>query len=625
MPESASDASQASERLGLDMTSRLLQNFRSYLKMDPIIIAAALLPIYVGAHAALSRPPSAKKPLKRKTKSREDGEDTEDEEGLSTLMTGGSKLQASDAVLLPLSAGAILCLFYWIIMSSESGAKVLNQVLGIHVGLTGTVFLRTFLNDIGNLIRSFVFPTRYSFVGKHWKVEKEKHRFVAWGDESKICNSPFPGVLCRLPLGTRLNAAAWKVRNTLYCKLEFCFHIHHVFSIETELTPIGMLSSVASFATIYYFTFINKFWWLTNLLGTASAYGAMALMSPATFGTGSLILGVLFFYDIYMVFYTPMMVTVATKLDIPAKLLFPKTPSKDQAPGEKPPMSMLGLGDIVIPGMMIALALKFDLYLFFLRKQTKRVTRQGESIEKPPYINVTGNWGERFWCAKATMPSGELEAANARAFPKTYFYASILGYIVAMMVCGFWMALYNYPQPALLYLVPGVLGAIWGTAFVRGELKTMIDYSEVSESEEEEGKERKAAEEKAEKQRTNEDRNKKQGLFSKLFSDLWRGSSAAEEEKEKEKSSKDAEAQEDPTKPTYLVKFYLRSPPKQKPRKTTEEDSDKKDTCDGPAETKTEGKTVATLDYMSIDNTVHQEDDKEVSAPKRRKTRAVEV
>ncbi len=52
-------------------------------------------------------------------------------------------------------------------------------------------------------------------------------------------------------------------------------------------------------------------------------------------------------YDIFWVFGTDVMVTVATKFDAPMKLLFPRafaTADSDQQ------NSLLGLGDIVIPG-----------------------------------------------------------------------------------------------------------------------------------------------------------------------------------------------------------------------------------------------------------------------------------
>lgn len=50
------------------------------------------------------------------------------------------------------------------------------------------------------------------------------------------------------------------------------------------------------------------------------------------------------------------MVTVAKSVDAPIKLLFPYDYSSDPVK-----TSMLGLGDIVIPGIFIALCLKYDI------------------------------------------------------------------------------------------------------------------------------------------------------------------------------------------------------------------------------------------------------------------------
>ncbi|KAL1552988.1 COMPASS (complex proteins associated with Set1p) component [Salvia divinorum] len=61
----------------------------------------------------------------------------------------------------------------------------------------------------------------------------------------------------------------------------------------------------------------------------------------------------LFVYDIFWVFFTPVMVSVAKSFDAPIKLLFP---TSDFAR----PFSILGLGDIVIPGIFVVLALRCD-------------------------------------------------------------------------------------------------------------------------------------------------------------------------------------------------------------------------------------------------------------------------
>ena len=50
------------------------------------------------------------------------------------------------------------------------------------------------------------------------------------------------------------------------------------------------------------------------------------------------------------------MVTVAKSFNVPIKLVFPVDWNS-----EPPKYNMLGLGDIVIPGIFIALCLKYDL------------------------------------------------------------------------------------------------------------------------------------------------------------------------------------------------------------------------------------------------------------------------
>ena len=192
------------------------------------------------------------------------------------------------------------------------------------------------------------------------------------------------------------------------------------------------------------------------------------------------------------------MVTVAKNLDQPIKLVFPRPDEPSTVPGEPPTksFSMLGLGDIVLPGIMIALALRFDLYLFYLKKQKKIATTsstlstsnsvkaEGQEItEKAPYISVSGNIGERFWTAR--LPSHmQLAKLRSSSFSTPYFTASMIGYVLGMLTTLGVMSAFQHAQPALLYLVPGVLGALWGTAVVRGEVGLMWEYVEGVEEEE---------------------------------------------------------------------------------------------------------------------------------------------
>lgn len=182
------------------------------------------------------------------------------------------------------------------------------------------------------------------------------------------------------------------------------------------------------------------------------------------------------------------MITVATKVDAPIKLVFQSGTG----------VSMLGLGDIIVPGLLMALALRFDLYLYYQKKvklepvdltsevssgtgeTTTTVETQYKRI-KTPWIDPQGQWGNRFWTTKFghLLPVANAESVWATtAYPKPYFYASIFGYGLGMLATLTMLLVFNHGQPALLYLVPGVTGSLWLTALLRGELKDMWTYTE---------------------------------------------------------------------------------------------------------------------------------------------------
>jgi minor histocompatibility antigen H13 len=100
------------------------------------------------------------------------------------------------------------------------------------------------------------------------------------------------------------------------------------------------------------------------------------------------------------------MLSVATKIDAPIKLLWPKSVVFSTARG----FTMLGLGDVVVPGMFIALALRYDHY---------RASKSGES---PP------------------------------VFPKPYFWAALFAYFFGLSTTIMVMHVFEAAQPALLYL-----------------------------------------------------------------------------------------------------------------------------------------------------------------------------
>jgi len=98
--------------------------------------------------------------------------------------------------------------------------------------------------------------------------------------------------------------------------------------------------------TLWYI--LSKHWIANNILGQAFCIQAIAFISLGTYKIGCTLLGGLFVYDIFWVFGTDVMVTVARKFNAPIKLLFPK-----ELWAEEMQFSMLGLGDIVIPGQSL--------------------------------------------------------------------------------------------------------------------------------------------------------------------------------------------------------------------------------------------------------------------------------
>jgi minor histocompatibility antigen H13 len=86
-------------------------------------------------------------------------------------------------------------------------------------------------------------------------------------------------------------------------------------------THLIVMIITAAIAGLYGYT---KHWVLSNIYGESFSIAAIQLLNLDSFATGMLLLAGLFFYDIFWVFGTDVMVTVAKGLDVPIKVIFPK-------------------------------------------------------------------------------------------------------------------------------------------------------------------------------------------------------------------------------------------------------------------------------------------------------------
>jgi len=67
---------------------------------------------------------------------------------------------------------------------------------------------------------------------------------------------------------------------------------------------------------------------------------------------------------------------------------------------------------------------------------------------------------------------------RAVAAPKHYFIAVNIGYLIAIIATVIVMLIFDHGQPALLYLVPGTILMVLGTALIKGELGLLFEFSE---------------------------------------------------------------------------------------------------------------------------------------------------
>ena len=219
-----------------------------------------------------------------------------------------------------------------------------------------------------------------------------------------------------------------------------------VLGYDLSISLFDIICLACSIACAMFYV-ITKHWLTNNILGIIFTLFALENMFIGSFKVGFMLLWGLFFYDIFWVFGTDVMETVAKSVDGPIKLLFPKKVVVSE-PGD---MSLLGLGDIVIPGIFIALCLRYDFITKF-NKKTK--DRSFENVNK-----------------------------IFNSISKPYFWSCIFGYVLGLVTTILIMLIFKRGQPALLYLVPACCGSVLICAFLRKEVKKTYKYDEDKELE----------------------------------------------------------------------------------------------------------------------------------------------
>jgi len=204
---------------------------------------------------------------------------------------------------------------------------------------------------------------------------------------------------------------------------------------------VSTMEAISLFAALVVIVswFITHHWVANNIIGASLCLYMLSMLQLPSIKVSALLLTLLFFYDIFWVFYSPrvfgksVMVAAATGLDLPIKLILPRilTPCLSRN------MTMLGLGDIALPGLLVAYTRRFD------------------------------SW----------------KHSRTRRFG--YFHICTTGYAVGMCICFFVLFVFKTAQPALLYLVPCTLGPVCIAGWFNEDLAELwvgISYSELAET-----------------------------------------------------------------------------------------------------------------------------------------------
>ena len=166
----------------------------------------------------------------------------------------------------------------------------------------------------------------------------------------------------------------------------------------------------------------TKHWMLNNIIAVFFVLCFIRIVRVKSLLVSTLLLSSLFVYDIFWVFFsTPLfgsnvMVTVATKLELPIKILMPHF-----KPMPTSQCMLIGLGDLVVPGLVIAFSYKVS--------------------------------------------------AKLKAY--SYYAANLIAYIISLVICEIMLYVFEQPQPALLYISPLILFAFYLVGIIRKELRML--------------------------------------------------------------------------------------------------------------------------------------------------------
>lgn len=343
------------------------------------LMVMALVPIFVGSFKSIRHH------IDTRAKCQETGEQAE-------TMTD------KDAAMFPLIASCALFSFYILIKLSPD---LVNLALSGYFFMLGVIAIHRLLAPITHKL----FPTKYNSTQYAFLFGSTNTGQDSRGESSSEPNSGT----------TSPSSESQTSTDSELLPADVIFN--------TKFTASDILASILAGALGVWYIY-TKHWVANNAFGLAFALNGIELLPINTMKIGCILLCGLFFYDVFWVFGTDVMVSVAKKFDAPIKILFPQDFLIRGFWGKN--FAMLGLGDIVIPGIFIAFLLRFD------------------------------------------------RSLNRRS--NIYFWSCFLAYIFGLGLTIGVMSYFKHAQPALLYLVPCCILVPLIVSIAKGDFKALLNY-----------------------------------------------------------------------------------------------------------------------------------------------------
>lgn len=391
-----------------------------------ILILLALFSITVGSYGSISKPNNALPPS--------DDHPLFDPSDMDASVEENDQEQIPKEYFytLPIFAGIMLCGLYFFSKKYDIGevSSYLNRAFTLQI-----------FASVSSLL-SFAYTTisRNISYSRGWDVKKLNKRY-SLTISNDVDNHP-SGLERELMLPDI-------TQREKIIKEEKLLEIRKDISKEDQLMNYYFSSSTIFgysfgllFTILYTYHNAHDNWILNNIVGISVVASHLMKLRIPSVKVGTLLLTLFFFYDIYFVFGTDIMLTVATKIKTPSKLLIPRDVSRLN---NEIKTTLLGLGDLALPGCFIALCLRFDLFLF----HDKNKNEQFHLLNK---------------------------------FNKVYFTTSIVGYVFGLFITFKICSYFKVGQPALLYLCPSVLLSVFTVAYFSGDIEKLWAYDESTEN-----------------------------------------------------------------------------------------------------------------------------------------------